>query len=88
MDLNQLSESTQQRVSWYIIPDHEHRRAGSLNRCGHVLDMLGKHSSLGKYIKALVEHQLDDRASLDEEDKRKGKGVQLFPPLVVPRAPR
>lgn len=71
--LNKLAESTRQRVSSYIIPDHERGRTGSLYRGEHSLHMLGKHSALGEAIKELGDKPIDDRSSSGEDFKRKRK---------------
>lgn len=73
LELNQLAETTRQRVSRYIIPDHGRGRSGSLYRSEHGMAMLGKNAILGKAIKALGEKQIDERSSSGEEDKRKRK---------------
>lgn len=72
MTINQLTETTRQLVSRYIIHDHEKGRTSSYYKGKHGIEMLGKHSALEKAIKALVE-KLPDEKSSSNEDPRKSK---------------
>lgn len=72
LTLDQLSESTRQRVSQHIVPENEKGRTGSRYKGESRVDMLGKHSALGKAIKALNDSRFaEDSASSDEELKTK-----------------
>lgn len=73
LTIDQLSDSTSQRVRRYIIPDHEKGRTGSWYNGKHGIYMFGKHSALGKAIKALTEKATGDKSSSKEEVRRKRK---------------
>lgn len=73
LTIEQPADSTYQRVSRYIIQDHEKGGTGSQYKGEHGIDMLGKHSTTGKAIKALTENMPDDKSSSEEEGRHKCK---------------
>lgn len=85
MTIDQLAESTRQQVSRYIIPDHEKGHTGSRYKAESGIDMLGKHSALGKSIKALGDIPADDKSSSDESRRRRKKIVAHHHPAATLR---
>lgn len=75
LTIEQVADSTHQRVSRYIINDHEESQTGSQYKGERGLDMLGKHIIMSKVIKALTEKISDDIHPLRAKDvanERKG----------------
>lgn len=73
LKVEQFADSTRQQVSHYIIYDHEKGHTGSQYKGEHGVGMLGKHSAMGKAIKALTKKVQDEKSSSEEDGRRKRK---------------
>lgn len=73
MTLDELLESTRQRVSRFIIPDHERDRTWSSYRGVNGMDIMDKHLSLKKALKSLKEKLLEERDSSDDDESHRRK---------------
>lgn len=73
MTLNQLHRSTRQRISQYVVPEHEKGRTGSRYKGDYGIDMLCKHISLGKAIKAISDKTIVEESPSSEEEVRHSK---------------